>query len=225
MDLTKREKRVVAAGGAAVVATVLVAWVAWPISRRWSDLGRRIGLRERELGALRGRLAEETADDSARAGLIAEMGWLVPPGPASEEEPGRPAERPADRQGEDTGVATPADSPVQGQPEVPAGATEPVRTPLAAELEQTVGECGMELKSVTARHAPGTDESLRHFRPVLLQLELAGKADGLVRLLHTLEKGERFFRVEKLAVRQDVKSPGPVTVSLELFAYEPADDA
>lgn len=67
--LDRRERLVVAAGAAVSALAVLVAFVALPQARRWTDREARITLRAEQLARLRGILAQEEALREALAVL------------------------------------------------------------------------------------------------------------------------------------------------------------
>lgn len=202
--LSEREKRVVAIGAVAVCLIVLANWVLLPVSRRWAELGDRLEPKIARLDALRERARRYGALMAARRRLVGAMGTLAAPGDKTS----------GAKQGE------PAASAKQEGKSPPAAA----KTGLEAELEKMAGQAGVAIKGLSAGKRPARS-ALKHFRKVALHLQVQGNIDPLIKLLHALEKGERFVRVDAMTLHHDLQKPGELNVTLDLVAYERADQA
>ena len=180
--------------------TVLVNWAVLPLARKWSQVGRQLEPRLRVFEELKRRAEEPERLLASRERLVRQMGSLV-----SRSQPQEGAEG---KEGADPGKGS--------KPSPPA---------LAAQVEKSFKECGAKIKVVTARKVPRRSAPLNHFKMVGLSVQAEGNVDAIVKTLHALEKGPRFMRVEELKIHHDVKKPGVLSVTLDIVAYEPADEA
>jgi len=166
----------------------------------------------------------------------------VPPGPPATPPvlpatpPGTPATPPAL-------PATPA-APPATPPAPPAAPVAPPTAPVAppatpptataqtpkkdlrsfeAELAKTIGQSGAKINLISAKQPPRPPEALKYFKMTALRVEAEGNTDSLVKMLHALEKGNRFIRIDTLKIHQDVKKPGALNLTMEIVAYAPAD--
>ena len=60
---------------------------------------------------------------------------------------------------------------------------------------------------------------------VALQADVECNTESLVKLLHALEKGERFARVDDLKIHHEMKKPDALSVTLRILAYERQGEA
>ncbi|MCK4375609.1 MAG: hypothetical protein KAX19_09780, partial [Candidatus Brocadiae bacterium] len=88
---------------------------------------------------------------------------------------------------------------------------------------KTFKKCGAKIKVVAAKKVPRGSTPLNHFKMVGLQVEAEGNVDSIVKMLHALEKGPRFIRVEQLKIHHDAKKPMAMSVTVEIVAYDPVD--
>lgn len=209
MSLSHRERRLMQVGGIASAVIILVTWVAVPLAREWRRLAQELEPQRKLAAALEERQARRQLLLSRRARLSRLIGTLVPTveagqGPASGPQTAGPAA------GADAQAGAPAGASPQSKP-APA---------FEGELEKAVKSSGGKVKVISARPAPTHGPALRHFRAVILQVESEGDIGSLTRLLHALEKGGRFVRVNSLEVRHDLSKPQAVSVTMEVMAYE-----
>ncbi len=305
MELSKRERHMLVAGGAAVALIVLVAWVIRPLGGAWSRLGDELRPRLRVVAILRDRAERQEALLARRARLVGKVGTLLqapepadagrPQGRGASEESRRgsaPAEAAEDGSDEAAAQQTTADAtaegdedesdeaaaqqatadataegdedesdepgtqqatadataegdedesdepgPQQATADAPAEGAEdesdepPTRQAkadvpaLEALLEKAVKKSGGRVKLISAKKSPRQTLRLKHFKMTVLQVQTDLSVDSLVKLLHALEKGPRFARVDSLKVRHDLKKPGALSVTFEVIAYELPEQA
>ncbi len=201
MHMSRREKITLIAGAVVAGLTVLIAWGVVPLARHWSELGQRLEPRLETLSALRERTQQRGSLLVRRDRLAGQIGLLAGPPPTE------PAEQKPDaEEGKDT---------EEKPPENPAELPE-----LEARLEKVFQGAGANIKSLTVKRISRLGLKPEHFRPVGFQVETETKIDSLIKLLHALEKGPRFMRVDRLRLHHEENKPTQVRVSLDIVAYE-----
>jgi hypothetical protein len=113
-----------------------------------------------------------------------------------------------------------SEQPAGGQPPDKKNAKNGNR--LAAYLEETAAKSGVTIKKVANRKAAGGPGAKKYFRPASLQMTMEGKIDGVIKMIHALEKGDRFVRIDQIEFRRDVKAD-QVAVNLDISGYESTD--
>ena len=111
-------------------------------------------------------------------------------------------------------------------PEKPSGpdkkeAEQGQDTCLATLLEQTAKKSGVKLNRLSPKKASGSSKARKYYKPVVLQVAFECDIAALLKMLHALEKGERFVRVNHIQINRDLKTE-KLTGTLDAFAYEPA---
>jgi hypothetical protein len=107
------------------------------------------------------------------------------------------------------------------EPEQPeASDRKPKGYELEAEVEKMFKECGAGLKLLSAKRLSRLGLRPEHYEMVGLQVETETKIDSLIKVLHRIEKGPRFMRIDRLKVRHDPKKPLAVVATMELVAYQ-----
>ena len=91
---------------------------------------------------------------------------------------------------------------------------------LAAHLERTAEKSGVKIERISPKRQSRGRRGTRHFNSVALQVRLESNVQNLIKLLHALEKGERFVRVEQIQLRRDLKKGDNMQVSLDIVGYE-----
>ncbi|MFO7958391.1 MAG: GspMb/PilO family protein [Candidatus Brocadiia bacterium] len=107
------------------------------------------------------------------------------------------------------------------QPE--ASARKPKGYELETEVERMFKECGAGLKLLSAKRLSRLGLRPEHYEMVGLQVETETKIDSLIKVLHRIEKGPRFIRIDRLKLRHDPKKPLAVVATMELVAYQRVD--
>ncbi|MCP4644728.1 MAG: hypothetical protein GY851_30080 [bacterium] len=97
---------------------------------------------------------------------------------------------------------------------------EPAGVSVATHVQQAAGKAGVKITRITPRHRSVGGKKGKHFRPVAMQVSLEGNIKNVIALLHALEKGERFVRVEQFQLRRDIKKEDKVDATLDVLAYE-----
>ena len=92
---------------------------------------------------------------------------------------------------------------------------------LAAYIERLAAETGMTIHRVSPNKRSSKRGKTSHFTEVALQVKAEGKVDSLLKLLHGIEKGQRFARIEDIQLQRDLEKGGAVSASFEIKAYEP----
>jgi hypothetical protein len=201
------------AGAAVAALTVLIMWILLPLAERWSALGARLHPELQALERLEERVARRQALQSRRARLVRQLGYLYPPSQPAEDDEQEGAEGPKNTE---AGDPEPSEAPKQEG----SGKGTPAPPALEAELEKAAKECGVGVKRISAERNSRASGRGRRLRIRTLRIEAECTMDALVKLLHALEKGPRFVRVESLKVRHDLKKPLAVKVTIEASAYE-----
>jgi Type II secretion system (T2SS), protein M subtype b len=124
----------------------------------------------------------------------------------------------------------PEQSGEAGESEKAGGSTgdkkdaEEQETPAAESVAGYVGrvakESGVKLKRVTPRKTSGSRAAREHFKPATVQVSMEATAENLIKMLHTLEKGGRFARVEQMQLLRNASKGNTIDVSLDVMAYE-----
>ncbi|MFO8008148.1 MAG: type II secretion system protein GspM [Candidatus Brocadiia bacterium] len=227
MELSKREKWMLKVGGAVAVLTILIAWGVVPLARRWATLGQRLAPQREALAALREKADRREAMLGTRARLVRRLGTLTAREPEGE---GNEGDRKPDQEGGHSG-----DAPEKPQPggdvarnEIgppPDRVQKGGRGEFQAQIERVFQESGAPLKVLSATRASAMGVRLEHFRVVAYQVETETNVESLIKILHAMEKGPRFVRVDRLKVRHPLEQPRAVSVTMEIVAYERADAA
>jgi len=229
MSLSKRERYMLTGGAVVVALTVLIAWGTLPLARKWGELGRELEPKLAALALLEERTERHEALLARRSRLVRDVGLLVEP--TEEPEETKQEEEPEHQAGDD--AAEPEESedqtgenakPDGEEPPRPAEQAEPKPEAPALEalLEKAVKEAGGRVKLISARKSPGRSMALQHFEMVALQVETDLSAQSLTKLLHALEKGPRFVRVDELKLHHDFKKPDALGITLSVVAYDRA---
>jgi hypothetical protein len=215
-------------GGALVGLTVLIAWMVIPLGRKWREMGRQLSPRLETLASLQERAEQRGSLLVRRDRLAKEIGVLVTPPPGAVEETDAEAdnqeggEKPEEADRDDAEAREQAQEKEQEpeEKEAPEPEKGPQAPELEAKLEQTFASAGAEMKLLTVKRVSRFGLRPEHFRMVGFQVETETKIESLVKLLHALEKGPRFMRVDRLRLRHEEGKPGRVSVSMEIVAYE-----
>ena len=91
---------------------------------------------------------------------------------------------------------------------------------LAAHLERTAKKSGVKIKRISPKKQSRGRRGTRHFSSVALQIRIESDMQNLIKLLHALEKGERFVRIEQMQLRRDLKKGNNMEISLDIVGYE-----
>jgi len=91
---------------------------------------------------------------------------------------------------------------------------------LAAQLERLASKSGVKIKRVSPKKAPGSKQGRKHFTQVMMQVTFECNIDTLIKMLHALEKGDRFIRVERLQLTRNLSKGDTIDASLDVLAYE-----
>ena len=160
--------------------------------------------------------AEGDEDESDEPGT--EQATANAPAEGDEDESDEPGPQQATADAPAEGAEDESDEPPtrQAKADVPA---------LEALLEKAVKKSGGRVKLISAKKSPRQTLRLKHFKMTVLQVQTDLSVDSLVKLLHALEKGPRFARVDSLKVRHDLKKPGALSVTFEVIAYELPEQA
>ncbi len=207
MRLSSRDRRVLAAGAIVVSLIVLVRWVVAPALGQWGQMGQELAPKLGLLEAFEARLDRREALLKRRSRLVREVGSLL--GPVAEEAP-KEGDAPPQGAEEEAGEAG---SPAGEPPAPPA---------LEAEVARIAKESKVQVKLVSARKSPRSTVALSHFQTAAVRVEAECQVEAMTKMLHALEKGERFVRIESLKLHQDLKKPGKLGVTMELAVYLPA---
>jgi len=216
VKLSQREKVMLIGGGSIALVVALTAWLILPLHHRWTDLGRRLEPDLCALETMRERTDRLQHLLARRQRLIREMGRLVEPEPEpeqkeeAEQQPGPPAE----------GGKPPN---TDDRSEAPEPADKPNGYELEAEVEKVFKECGAGLKLLSAKRLSRLGLRPEQYEMIGLQVETETKVESLIKLLHRIEKGQRFMRVDRLKLRHNPGKPLAVTATMELVAYERLD--
>jgi len=220
MKLSAREKRSLTVGASVALCTAMVAWVIAPLWREWRALGRELAPKAAALRLVEQRVERRAQLLALRARLTRELGSLC--GSGQDDASGH-----EDAAAGSGGAAARESSQGQNEGEEKA-ASEPshqagrgARAGFESELERLLRSCGARLKQVSAQKTPASAASLKHFRMVRLQVQMQADVSGLVKVLHGLEKGARFARVDSLKIHRDLNRPGALEATLIVVAYEP----
>lgn len=207
MKLSRRERFMFIGGAIVAGLTILYTWVAQPLGRRWTMLGRKLEPALIHLDRLKGSLAVRQELVVRRARLVRRLGSLTG-GSQAAAAPRRKTDGKPDKSSAPPPDAKQADKSKRQSPE--------------AALAGIIKKSGAQVKRISPRRAPRPRVSMKHFTIVALQVETESNAESLVKMLHALETGPRFFRVGRLKIRQDLKKPGKLRVSMDIVAYAPA---
>ena len=204
-ELSLREKRTVRIGLVAGVAIALINWVVLPVQREWAELGDQLAPVLARLEALKGRAERHELLLARRAHLAGRLGSLTGRSDAaSSESPQLPGK----------GKAVP-DS--EGSP--PAGGQDQ-QSSLEAELEKAVKQAGGTHTVISAGRTQRRRTD-RYFRRAAPHVEMQVTIEALVKVLHGLENGARFIRIDALRLHRDLQNnPKDVKVDLDIVAYE-----
>jgi hypothetical protein len=184
-------------GGTVAGATVLLFWVVMPTWNSWASMGEELAPKVRELELLCDRAERADSLIARRARLVRELGVLCQ-WQKAEAEP-------------DSGT----DAEGGGDEEA-----EPVRTPIETEIEKIAKGAGARIKLISVAGVPRVGARMRYFRIVSYQLDVETNTGGLFKMLHGLENGPRFMRLESLRLRHDLSKPDAVGATLQVVAYE-----
>ncbi len=223
------------AGNALAPRREMAAMVREKVQGRHALVKRRDVLAMR-LGSLRGAAAAKPPDAPASE-------EDKPDGPDAAETPDTPVKAPASEEDKPGGpaAAEAPDAPVKAsaseedKPDGPAAAkkkegdTTSVKKRgapaaqsamgVAAHLERAAKKAGMKIKRITPMRRTSQRGSWTHFKAVALQVNIEGDAGGLVKLLHEIERGNRFMRIDEIKLRRDLKK-NTLDINFAVMAYE-----
>jgi len=91
---------------------------------------------------------------------------------------------------------------------------------LATYVEKTAKAAQIKLKRITPKKNSSGKKRTKYFEPVTLQVNFECQVTNLVQLLHDLEKGELFVRVDKVEITRDVAQGDKLNASLDISSYE-----
>ncbi len=131
------------------------------------------------------------------------------------EKPG--AEKPGDTSAEDNSKEK------AGEKESEDKGAEANSVPLSTHVEQTAKAAGVKIQRLVPKKYSGRKSDGKYFKPVLLEVSVESDIKNLLKMIHGLEKGPRFARIEQLKVHRDLKQP-TIKASLDVMAYEAAGD-
>ena len=212
MKLSRRERYMLTGGMVVAGLVILVTWIVVPLGRKWAELGEQLAPKLTRLEALQSRAERHGTLLARRARLTRQIGSLLAPAKPKDSEKKTPEKQPE-----------PSTDPVN--PPNAAQTAKPRLRSIEADLEKAAKESGVGIKVMSAMRVPLQTERLKHFKVAALRVEADSNIESLMKLLHKLEKGERFVRVDMLKIRQDLNKPGALSITLEILAYEPADGA
>ena len=201
MSLTAREKRTVLIGGIVAALLIVVSVVLAPLARRWAELGSELAPKLVRVEALRQRAHRCQLLVARRNRLARQLGSVLGSGLAE--------------QGHPSGSAGGAKA--GGEPDAPGGGA----FSFAAHLERVAKSAKVKVKRISVGKRPAGEKGLKHFAPVTLQVNADGNIQALIKLLHGLEKGERLARVDRFSLKQDLKKPGALALTLDVVGYAP----
>ncbi len=212
MKLSRREKRMLVGGAIVVVAVIIVNWIIAPLGRKWAEMGGQLAPRLMLLEAAQSRAERYGSLLARRDHLSRQVGSLL--GSA----------QPKESQKNDAGKPPGPPTGHSERPETPQTAEDGPRS-IEVELEKIAGKSGVKLKLVSAKRTPRQAGGLKHFRMTALRIEADTDINCLMKMVHALEKGNRFIRIDALKIHQDLKKPGALNLTMEIVAYAPADEA
>jgi len=205
MTLSRRERYMLVGGAIVAGLVILVNWVVVPLGRKWADLGTQLTPKLALLEVLQTHSEQRRALLARRARLAGQMGALLGAGSFKDGEE-KPADPPTPAGGDDRG----------SQANLPG---------LEVVLEEAAKKSGVNVRLVYAKKVAQPAVTLKHFRKVALHVEAESNIESLMKMLHCLEKGSRFIRIDGLKIHQDIKKPGKLGVTMEIVAYAPTDKA
>ncbi len=212
MKLSRRERHMLIGGTVLAGLVILIMWIIVPVRRKWVELGDQLAPKITLLEELRTRAEQHDRLLARRVRLSRKMGSLLGPQP-----PEDPEKKPAGTPPESSG-----DPP--SAPETAQAAKASVRS-LEVELEEIAKKSGAKINVTSAKKRKRQAQGLKHFRMIALHVEVEGSIESLMKMLHSLDKGARFIRIDSLKIHQDMNKPGALSVSMDIGAYAPADGA
>ena len=206
MSLTAREKQTVLIGAIVAAVLIVVSVVLAPLARRWAELGSELAPKLVRVEALRQRARRSELLVARRNRFARQLGSVLGSGLAEQGHPSGSAGGPK----------------AGGEPDAPGGgAAQPGAFSFAAHLERVAKSAKVKVKRISVGKRPAGEKGLKHFAPVTLQVNADGDIQALIKLLHGLEKGERLARVDRFSLKQDLKKPGALTLTLDVVGYAP----
>jgi type II secretory pathway component PulM len=105
--------------------------------------------------------------------------------------------------------------------ETPAREAVPVveASSLATYLEKNAKAAQVKLQRITPKKNSSGKKRTTHFEPVTLQVSFECQVTQLVKLLHDLETGDQFVRVDQLEITRNVEQGDKLTASMEISSY------
>ncbi len=207
MSLTARDKKTLAIGGIAAALIVVVGYGILPLVRGGDGVsGGSASTLERADG-IRERIRHQKAVLKRRNALAGRLGSLV----SFEASEGNTSAQGTPEQG--------ADVDASGDKEDAGKAAAPSPVGLAAYIERSAAGTGVKIGKVTPRKSAKEHKGGKHFVPAMLQLTMEGNIESLLKMLHVLEKGERFVRIEQIQVG---RKGNAINATLVVAGYEDA---
>ena len=96
---------------------------------------------------------------------------------------------------------------------------------LATYFEKNAKAAKVKIKRIAPKKNATGKKKTEHFVPVTIQVSFECKVNNLVTLLHSLEKGELFTRVDQMEIDRDLSKGDLLTASLSISSYEPVRSA
>lgn len=91
---------------------------------------------------------------------------------------------------------------------------------LATYVEKNAKGAQVKIQRITPKKNSSGRKRTKYFEPVTLQVSFECQIAQLVKLLHDLEKGEQFVRVDQLEITRNLEQGDKLTASMEVSSYQ-----
>ena len=98
----------------------------------------------------------------------------------------------------------------------------PPSVSVAAYVERMANAAGIRLNSIMPMTPSRAYKSGKSLVAVGLQVNMEAATPSFLKLLHSLEKGDRLIRIEQMDIRHDIKKGATVVATLQVVGYEAA---
>ncbi len=110
------------------------------------------------------------------------------------------------------------DAAVAKEGAAPAKPVDDVR--LSVQLERIAGKSGMKIKRLVPKTRRSGSGKYKHFTREVLQVSVEGSTENFMKMLHAIEKGGRFMRIESVQIRRDIAKGSQLNVTLDVMGYD-----
>ncbi len=214
-------------GGILAALIILIGYVIVPLAHKWAEKRNVLMPKLAHVEMLKTRIHAQETILTRRNALVSRLGSLLGTGPSAEtdnvqselgnkahEESPEPASNEKNQAAKENAPETDKNIPEVGQTSSEVS--------LAAYVERIATKAGAKIERISPRNTPAASKGGTYFVPVPLQVKIEGNVRNVVQMLHALERGERFVRIDQIQFRRELTKGDTIDASLDITGYEGA---